>query len=584
MAHKRRIGVYVCHCGGNISDHVNVKEVAKTLADEAEVEITRTHLFACSDASQQEMIDEIKERNLDGLVIASCSPKLHLFTFRAMAERAGLNPYQYVHVNIREQCSWAHTGDKVGATEKGIHITRAGVAKCALTNSLTPFRLETQPRVMVIGAGVAGLRAAISLADMGLSVFVIERGNEPGGWAAQVGRMGPDDRYGPDIVANLLEQIRKQENIVLFTNAELTAKTGHIGDFNATVRLHGKEDVSLNVGAFIVTTGFTPYEPRDGEYGWGLPGVVTLKDFRQMLEAAGGGRLTHNGIPVRDVGFIYCVGSRQTQSDTCPEPNTHCSRFCCMATTFSASLLHEFEKKSGQTINQYHLYRDVRTYGRLETVYSKARADGALFLRWDPTEPPRVERCDGRLAIKVKDTLLGNEELEIDADLVVLATGMTPRKNDTLKNVLKVTESKDGFYKEIHIKLRPVETAIDGVFIAGTAQGPKNLAESVASSLAAVAKAGGRLKRGFVDLEPLIAKIDTGKCVWCDECLKACPYGAIERVVCGDKEVAMVIESSCKGEGGCVPVCAQNAIDIEGYRNEQILAMIDASQKELVTA
>lgn len=583
MTDKRRIGVYVCHCGGNISDHVDVKAVAGTLLNEAEVEVTQTHLFACSDASQQEIIDEIKEKKLDGLVIASCSPKLHMFTFRAMAARAGLNPYQYVHVNLREQCSWVHTGDKPHATAKGINIVRAGVAKCALTCPLTPFRIETQPRVLVVGAGVAGMRAALSLADMGLSVFIIERESEPGGWTAQVGRMGPSNQHGPTVVANLLAKIRAHEHIMLYTQAELTAKSGHIGDFNVTVRVNGKEDVSLNVGAIIVTTGFTPYEPQSGEYGWGLPGVIPLKDFRQMLES-GQGPLTYKGVPVRDVGFIYCVGSRQEKSEACPEPNTHCSRFCCMATAFSGSLLHEFGKKSGQTINQYHLYRDIRTYGHLESVYTKVRDEGALFLRWDPSAPPQVEQRDGRLALHVKDTLSGGEALEIGVDLLVLATGMTPRQNDALNDVLKVPKSKDGFYNEIHIKLRPVETVIDGVCIAGTAQGPKNLAESVASSLAAVARTGALLKKGYVNLEPLVAKVDTDKCVWCDECLKACPYGAIERVQCGDKEVALVLESSCKGEGACIPICAQEAIVIEGYRDDQILAMIDASLKEALTA
>ena len=586
MTDKRRIGVYVCHCGGNISDHVNVKEVAETLLDEAEVEVTRTHLFACSDASQQEMIDEIKANKLDGLVIASCSPKLHMFTFRAMAERAGLNPYQYVHVNLREQCSWVHSGDKTGATFKGINIVRAGVAKAALTTPLTPLRIETQPRVLVVGAGVAGMRAALSLAGMGLSVYLIERESEPGGWATQVGRMGPDNQHGPEVVANLLRQIRSHDHIILYTNAELTGKSGHIGDFNATVSLRGAETLTLNVGAIIVTTGFTPYEPHPGEYGWGTPGVVTLMQFRQMLEAVkdGSGPLKHNGVPVRDVGFIYCVGSRQEQSEEYPEPNTHCSRFCCMATAFTGSLLHEVEKKTGQTINQYHLYRDVRTYGRLESVYINARNDGALFLRWDPSSPPRVAPADGRLALTVKDTLLGDEELEIGVDLVVLATGMTPRQNDALNEVLKVPKSKDGFYNEIHIKLRPVETAIDGVCIAGTAQGPKNLAESVASSLAAVARTGALLKKGFVNLEPLVAKIDIDKCLWCDDCLKACPYGAIERIHVGTKEVAMIIESSCKGEGACVPLCPHEAIVIEGFRDDQIMAMIDASIRETVTS
>jgi heterodisulfide reductase subunit A len=395
--------------------------------------------------------------------------------------------------------------------------------------------------------------------------------------------MGPDNQHGPEVVAKLLEQIRSNDNILLYTNAELIGKTGHIGDFNATVSLRGRENLTLNVGAIIVTTGFTPYEPHPGEYGWGMPGVVTLMQFRQMLETASG-PLTYNGRPVRDVGFIYCVGSRQEKSEDCPEPNAHCSRFCCMATAFTGSLLHEIEKKYGQTVNQYHLYRDVRTYGRLETVYANARSDGALFLRWEPDAPPRVEQRDDRLAINVKDTLLGEDELEIGVDLVVLATGMTPRQNDALNDVLKIPKSKDGFYNEIHIKLRPVETAIDGVCIAGTAQGPKNLAESVASSLAAVARTGALLKKGYVNLEPLVAKIDTSKCLWCDECLKACPYGAIEKIRCGDKEVAMVIESSCKGEGACVPLCAHDAIVIEGFRDDQIMAMIDASLRETVTA
>jgi heterodisulfide reductase subunit A len=293
------------------------------------------------------------------------------------------------------------------------------------------------------------------------------------------------------------------------------------------------------------------------------------------------GSLEYKGKPVKSVAFVYCVGSRQSKSETCPEPNTYCSRYCCMATTYTATLLADLEKKSGQTISQYHLYRDVRTYGALEPLYEKARHGGAIFLRWDPSDPPKITTEAGELVVKTKDKLLGNEELEIGVDLVVLATGMRPRENDALNDILKIPESKDGFYNEIHLKLRPVETMIDGVFIAGTAQGPKTLAESVASSLAAVAKTGGLLKKGYVDLEPLVAKVNTDACIWCDECLKACPYGAIEKINVGEKEIAFVKESMCKGEGACVPVCPHDAIEIEGYRDDQILAMIDASIKEL---
>jgi heterodisulfide reductase subunit A len=576
MAQERRIGVFVCYCGGNISDYVDVEKVREEVATEPGVVISKTHMFTCSDASQQEMIDDIKTAELDGLVVASCAPSLHMHTFRGMAVRAGLNPYQYVHVNLREQCSWAHTDDKKGATEKAIHLVRAGIAKCALTHPLNPLRVDTKPRVLVIGAGVAGMRASISLADMGLAVYLIEKEEKPGGWALQAGRMGPEGQLGSDVVATLLQRIQENDQIVIYTQAELIEKTGSIGDFNVRINVKG-EEVSLNMGAILVTTGFTPYVPDTEEYGWGADGVVDLLQFRQMLAE---GKLEYHGKPLHDVVFIYCVGSRQAETESCPNPNRYCSRYCCTAATYTAVLLHQLEIETKQTVNQYHLYRDVRTYGSFETVFEEARHGGALFLRWDPDNPPVVEKVDGRLLVKVQDTLDGGEEVEIGADLVVLVTGMEPRENDKLNQVLKIPVSADGFYKEIHPKLRPVETVIDGVFIAGTAQSPKTMSESVASALAAVAKTGGLLKKGYVDLEPLIAQVDTDKCTWCGECLKACPYNAIEKVICGDKEVAMVIASLCKGAGPCVPVCPHDAIAIEGFRNDQIIAMIDASLKE----
>lgn len=578
MAQNRKIGVFVCYCGGNISDYVDVEKVRDAVAGEPGVVIARTHMFTCSDAAQQEMIDDIKNEELDGLVVASCAPSLHMYTFRGMAERAGLNPYQYVHVNLREQCSWAHTHEKKEATEKAIHMVRAGIAKCALTHPLNPLRVETKPRALVIGAGVGGMRASLSLADMGLSVYLIEKEEKPGGWALEAGRMGPEGQEGTDVVAGLLKRIQDNDRIVLYTQTELVEKTGSIGDFNVKIVVKGEEEISLNVGAIIVTTGFKPYTPDKGEYGWGLDGVVDLVEFRQMLSE---GTLEYCGKPLRDIVFVYCVGSRQTATELCSNPHRYCSRYCCTAATHTAVTLHELEEKKEQTVNQYHLYRDIRTYGSYETVYEDARHGGALFLRWEPDNPPVVEKAGGRLMVRVKDTLDGGEEIEIGADLVVLVVGMEPRENDRLNNVLKIPKSEDGFYKEIHIKLRPVETVVDGVFIAGSAQSPKTMSESVASALAAVAKTGGLLKKGYVDLEPLIARVDTDKCTWCGECLKACLYNAIEKTICGDKEVAMVIASLCKGAGPCVPVCPNDAIDIEGFRDDQIMAMIDASVKEV---
>jgi len=578
MAQERRIGVFICYCGGNISDYVDVEKVREEVATEPGVVIAKTAMFACSDAAQQEMIDNIKTARLDGLVVASCAPSLHLHTFRGMAERAGLNRYQYVQVNIREQCSWAHTNDKKGATEKAVHLIRAGIAKCALTHSLIPLRVETKPRVLVIGAGVAGLRASLSLADMGLAVYLVEKEEKVGGWALQSGQMGPEGLPGTEVATTLLQRIRENDRIVIYTQAELIEKTGNIGNFIVKINVKG-DAISLNVGAIIVTTGFTPYLPGKGEYSWGADGVVDLLQFRQMLTER---KLEFHGKPLRDVVFIYCVGSRQAEAESGSNPNRYCSRYCCSAATYTAVMLHELAIKAKQTVNQYHLYRDIRTYGHLETVYEEARNGGALFLRWEPDHPPAVKEADGRLLVKVQDALIGGEELEISTDLVVLVTGMEPRENNRLNQALKLPESTDGFYKEIHPKLRPVETVVDGVFIAGAAQGPKTMSESVTSALAAVAKAGSLLKKGHVDLEPLIAQVDTDKCIWCGECLKACPYNAAEKIICGDKEVAMVVASLCKGEGACVPVCPEDAIAVEGFRNEQILAMIDASLREAV--
>ncbi len=574
---KRKIGVYICHCGGNISDHVDVEEVRRRIEKEYGVTVARTSMFTCSDASQNDMIRDIQEQGLDGMVVASCSPKLHLATFRNMSTRAGLNPFQYVQVNIREQCSWAHSDDHEGATCKAANLVGAGIEKAMRQEALQPIRVTSVKRVLVIGAGIAGLRAALELADLGVEVFLVEKEPAAGGMVARLGEMFPAGRNGAELIAMLLAEVRKRANITLFLNSELAEKSGHIGEFELAIRIRpaggAEETVRIQVGAILVTSGFAEYAPKPGEYAWGQPGVVTLSEFERLLQDAGE-RLVHDGREVKSIAFIYCVGSRQGAE--IENGNRWCSRTCCSTATHLAV---QTRKKYPQS-RSYHFYRDMRTYGKFESLYEDAGKSGAIFLRFDAERPPRLEKASDSWQVSVHDLLTGGGEVAVPADLVVLVTGMEARPNDELTRVLKLPLGADRFYNEIHPKLRPVETVIDGVYIAGSCQGPKNAGESVVSSLAAVAKAAALLIKGYVDLQPFVAYVKADVCTWCGKCTAACPYGAIEKVNYGDKEVAQVVDVLCKGCGACLPVCPLDATQLKGYTDEQIEAMIDCLARE----
>ncbi len=566
---ERRIGVYICYCGGNISDYVDCEHVRNAIENEEGVVVAKTTMFACSDAAQQEIIDDIREQKLDGMVVASCSPTLHLFTFRGVAKRAGLNPYLYIQVNLREQCSWAHTNLPEQATEKAIHMVKAGIANARLTRPLEKTRIDTVPRALVVGAGISGLRAAVALSDLGISAFVAEKTDRVGGWIAGFGRMYPHDRRGSDLIAELSEEINKRENIQIYTEAELVKKSGSVGNFDVKLKVRN-EQVSLNVGSIIVTTGFASYQPAESEYAYGTDGVLTLPEFKELLDSCDG-ELVYQGKSVNDVTYIYCVGSREQPGEKAHE---YCSRYCCNAAIHASLVANDLSPG----LHQFHLFRDIRTYGKYELLYEEARQKGAMFIKFDESAPPQVEKSNGRFQVQVKDVLTYGEELEIESDLVVLVTAMEPRPNQALNDVLKLPVSLDGFFKEIHPKLRPVETVIDGVFIAGTAQAPRNSAESVASALAATSKTASLLKKGYVELEPLIAMVDKDACTWCDKCTEACPYPAIEKISHGEKEIAEINAALCKGCGCCVPVCPDNALEIKGYTDLQIRAMIDAME------
>jgi heterodisulfide reductase subunit A len=574
MSEQRRIGVYICHCGGNISDYVDVEKVRDAFKDDPEVVVAETTMFACADGTQHEMIRDIQEKKLDGLVVASCSPKLHQITFRGVAKRADLNPYAYTQVNVREQASWAHTDDHEGATEKAIGLVRAGIAKTKLSTPLEPLVVKTLPRTMVIGGGVAGLRAAIGLADIGLGVYIVERASELGGWVGQLGAMFPHDTSGRDQIDHLMAEVAKRPSITVLTDAELVSKSGSFGNYVAEVRVHGQDElVRTEVGTIVVATGFDTYEPEAGEFGYGIEGVLTLPEFMTIVDGSDG-PLTYQGKPVRTIAYVYCVGNRQVDG------NEYCSKFCCSATVHASIKI----AKRDSTVHQYHLHRDIRTYGKYELMYTESRERGSVYMRFPDETPPSVARmADGRLAVTVVDALTGNEELTVPADLVVLVTGMVPRENHDLTSVLKLPVGGDGFYNEIHPKLRPVETVVAGVMIAGACQGPKTSSEAVASGLAAVTQSAGILMKGFAELDPLVATVDTAACTGCDACVPSCPYDAISTIMCDGREVAAISASVCKGCGGCVPVCPEDAIDLLGYTDAQMRAAIDGLAKEPVS-
>jgi heterodisulfide reductase subunit A2 len=563
---ERRIGVYVCNCGGNISDYVDVEQVVASVQDEPGVVVAKRAMFTCSDATQQQIVDDIREQSLDGMVVASCSPKLHTFTFREAARRAGLNPYQYTQVNIREQCSWTHTDDPEGATRKAIKLVRAGIGRTRLTSPLDPIVVETTPRALVIGGGVAGLRAAIGLADIGLGVVLVERAPELGGRVASLGAMYPHGTDGRKLVERLAKAVSHRD-VTVFTSAEVVEKSGTFGNYRATIRVgEAAETVEVEVGSIVVATGFDSYEPASGELGYGADGVVTLPEFRRLLDADG--PLVRGGKPVESIVYVYCVGSRDAE-------RPYCSRTCCTAAVHASLLTAD----RAAAIRQYHLYRDMRTYGEQELLFTESRERGSLYLRVPDDEPPEVEAAaDGSLTVTARDLLSGGERLAIQADLVVLVTGMVPRANEELIRTLKLPVGRDGFFNEIHPKLRPVETVVDGLLVAGACQGPKSSAESVTSALAAVTQSASVLKQGTAALDPQVAVVDAEACTWCGACAEACPFTAIER----SGEVALVDAAGCKGCGGCVPVCPEDAIDLLGYTDAQIRAVIDGLAMEPV--
>jgi len=652
-----RIGVYVCHCGGNISGTVQCEWVAKALKQLPNVTITRTDESLCSDTGQSMIEQDIKELGVNRVVIGACAPMLHEQTFRGAVTRAGLNPFLYQHIGLREQDSWVHSHDKQAATEKALRLMAAGVAKARLLQPLEPIRIDAEKHALVIGGGVAGLRAALDIARQGLRVSLVEKSPFLGGRMAQLESVFPTEEGARKLLRELIEKVAAHQNITIFTQADVTGVSGYVGNFSVQVKQHSRgvsnenaealmsackqeipdefnygltqrkliykphegcypatpavdwshydgrpfdvgggpivlkdelREFNLNVGAIVVATGFDPYTPSKGEYSFDeLPQVITLPQLiRHLALTKDGQPLQWNGRAVRDVALIHCVGSRQVDGVHQPQAdgqvNNYCSRVCCTA---SLHMLDELHKRCPQ-LNIFDLHQDIRTYGRgHEEYYRRTLEEGVRFLRYRGEECPVVSGASQGEAhpvlVKVKDMLTCGEEIEIPVDLVVLAVGFMPRDIQGLDKMLKISRGSDRFLLEVHPKLRPVETAVNGVILAGTAQGPMNIQESLSAASAAAAKVASLLGRGKVELPPFVASVDEHKCNGMGACVEVCLYEgalALQTFEENGEQIkrAVVTPANCVGCGACVSACPNQAIDVQGWTLAQYEAMVQA--------
>ena len=639
-----RTGVYVCHCGGNISEVVDVKRVAEVAGEQSGVVLVRDHEHMCSETGQNLVIDDIKENGLDSVVIAACSPQFQGMTFKATLEKAGLSPYVLEMANIREQCAWPHYEAPEQATQKAVELTNMSIGKAKLDESLKKVIFPIGKRVLVIGGGIAGIQASLDLGDAGFDVTLVEKNPSIGGKMMQLSRTFPTEDCAACILSPKMADVPTNPNIRLLAYSEIVNIQGYLGNYEVTVKkkptyvdldkctccgdcvdvcpvvvpneleegllsrraiylaspiavphvyvldidsclgllpiVCGKcrdvcdpdaidfdvypEEITFTVDTIIVATGYELFDASQKKvYGFGkYENVVTAMDMERMIVHAA------EGNPMRPMGkriaFIQCVGSRDEQAG-----NEYCSRICCMY----ASKLSQLLKRSDPTRDIYVFYTDLRAYGKgFEEYYKRAQGDGVKFIRGRPAElieDPQTKK----ITLKAEDTLTRNI-IESEFDLVVLSIGLRPsRDTDKIANLLRLAKSPDGFLQEAHPKFRPVDTLSDGVFLAGTVQGPKDIPDTVAQASAASSRAIRLMNKGEYDVDPVIAFVHEEYCDGCGLCVEYCPNRAISL----SANIASINEALCKGCGSCIASCPTDALDLHCYTNAQMLAQIEAA-------
>ncbi len=553
FAEPPRIGVFVCSCGINIASVVDVAAVTEYAATLPGVVYSHNNLFSCSQDTIDQMASTIRDQQLNRVVVASCSPRTHEDLFQETLQEAGINRYLFEMANIRDQDSWVHQNQPGAATEKAKDLVRMAVARVRYRQPLPENRVAVNKSVLVVGAGVAGLTAALSLADQGYPVTLVERDLRPGGQAWSLFRTWQGSRVHPWL-ESLCARAENHPDITLKTGTEVVEASGSVGRFKTTLA----DGQVLEHGATVLATGGEPYQPTEYLYGR-HPRVHTLLEMDRKImdepeQIAG----------VSQAVFIHCVGSRVAE-------RPWCSRVCCTHAIDQALKLRELRPE----MDIIMLYRDIRTYGQREHLYQEARAAGIVFVRYDLDHLPRVDESEGTLQVVVRDPILDREIL-LHPDLLILATAVVPREQTgAVAKLYKCAVNGDGFLLEAHMKLRPVDFATDGVFLAGLCHYPKPLDETIVQAKAAAGRAGRILAHDAVPAESLTAEVQAGKCVGCGLCVQVCPYAAV--ILEDDSGQAAVNSGLCKGCGACVAGCRSGAISLKNGDDEQLMAAVEAA-------
>jgi heterodisulfide reductase subunit A len=556
---KPRVGVFICHCGINIGGVVNVPQVTKYAETLPNVVYAEDNIYTCSAEGIDSIKAAIKEHSLNRVVVASCTPRTHEPLFRNACKDAGVNPYLFELANIREHCSWVHMREPQKATEKAKDIIRMAAARASFLKAQEESEVPVDPTALVIGGGISGITSALCLANQGFKVYLVEKDAELGGMLRRIYKLYPTGEETSKILEASKNAVVNNKNITTLTSTNIKSVDGYIGNFEVAAVRNGEEQ-KFKVGTVIIATGAVEFRPI-GLYGYEqYDRVLTQVDLEKVFQ--NGKAAFDKYFKPQRVAMIQCVGSKQEKP-----PRSYCSRICCMVAVKNAMLIKEWYPES----EVYIIYQDMQTYGKdYEEHYRKAREAGIKFINYTKDIPPKVTPVDNRLRVTVRHALLG-EERQLDCDLVVLSTPLVQQDSaKELSKILKVPLGQDEFFLEAHVKLRPVDFATDGIYVCGTAHGPKDIGESISQAYAVSSRSASPMANKKVRTEAITAVVDRDRCVGCRMCEKLCPYGA-HRI---EEGKSLVIDALCKGCGVCAAACLRRAITMRHFTDDQIMAEI----------